>query len=177
MALTEETTVVHSKSIGPDSDSSSAGDGFYRAARDGEVADISSDQTIEGFDAERMRARTSLTTEEERKLLRRIDWHLMPLCSFMFLFKNLDVDNVSTSQSAMQCSLANPCGKVSNARIMNRGTPQNILTQLNLTSDQFALVTVLYYVSSTSQSYIKLCADSNVVRFRMLLVRHLQICY
>ncbi|KAI1126210.1 major facilitator superfamily domain-containing protein [Nemania abortiva] len=75
-----------------------------------------------------MQARTALTAEEERRLIRRIDWHLMPLCSLMFLFKNLDVDNVS------------------NARIMNRGTSQNILTQLNLTSDEFALVTVLYYI-------------------------------
>lgn len=39
--------------------------------------------------------------------------------------------------------------KVSNARIMNRGTPQNIMTQLGLTSDEYALVAVLYYVSST----------------------------
>ncbi|KAI3332149.1 pantothenate transporter [Xylariaceae sp. AK1471] len=75
-----------------------------------------------------MRARTALTADEEKKLIRRIDWHLMPLCSLMFLFKNLDVDNVS------------------NARIMNRGTPQNILTQLSLTSDEYALVTVLYYI-------------------------------
>ncbi|KAI8623007.1 pantothenate transporter [Xylariaceae sp. FL1651] len=75
-----------------------------------------------------MRARTALTAQEEKRLIRRIDWHLMPLCSLMFLFKNLDYTNVS------------------NARIMNRGTPQNILTQLNITSDEFALVTVLYYV-------------------------------
>lgn len=31
---------------------------------------------------------------------------------------------------------------------MNRGTPDNIMTQLGLTSDEYALVTVLYYVSS-----------------------------
>ncbi|KAI0477988.1 major facilitator superfamily domain-containing protein [Xylaria cf. heliscus] len=75
-----------------------------------------------------MRARTALTAEEEKKLIRRIDWHLMPLCSLIFLFKNLDVDNVS------------------NARIMNSGTPQNIITQLHMTSDEFSLVTVLYYI-------------------------------
>ncbi|KAI0186088.1 major facilitator superfamily domain-containing protein [Xylaria flabelliformis] len=120
-------SVVASTSIEADSSSSRCGDDFYRAAR-GEVADVKGYQTILGFDNERMRARTALTAEEEKKLLRRIDWHLMPLCSLIFLFKNLDVDNVA------------------NARIMNRGTPQNIITQLNLTSDEFALVTVLYYV-------------------------------
>ncbi|KAI0970136.1 major facilitator superfamily domain-containing protein [Xylaria arbuscula] len=87
-----------------------------------------------------MRARTYLTATEEKKLLRRIDWHLMPLCSIMFLFKNLDVDNVS------------------NARIMNRGTSTNILTQLHLTSDEFALVTVLYYIP-----YIVFEAPSNLL--------------
>ncbi|KAI1185563.1 major facilitator superfamily domain-containing protein [Nemania serpens] len=120
-------TLVDSASVEVESSSSSFADGYYRAAR-GEVFDAKSDQTIQGFDAERMRARTILTAEEERKLIRRIDWHLMPLCSLMFLFKNMDSDNVS------------------NARIMNRGTPQNIMTQLGLTSDEFALVTVLYYI-------------------------------
>ncbi|KAI0906397.1 major facilitator superfamily domain-containing protein [Ustulina deusta] len=132
-------SAVDSASIQAGSSSSSAGDGFYHAAR-GEVFDAQGDQAIQGFDAERMRARTYLTTAEEKKLIRRIDWHLMPLCSIMFLFKNLDVDNVS------------------NARIMNRGTPQNIMTQLNLTSDEFALVTVLYYIP-----YIVFEAPSNLL--------------
>ncbi|KAI1433164.1 major facilitator superfamily domain-containing protein [Xylaria sp. CBS 124048] len=75
-----------------------------------------------------MRARTALTTDEEKKLMRRIDWHLMPLCSLIFLFKNLDSDNLS------------------NARIMNLGTERNIMAQLNLTSDELTLVTALYYI-------------------------------
>jgi hypothetical protein len=75
--------------------SSSFEDGLHRAAR-GEIADVKADETIQGFDAERMRARTVLTAEEEKKLMRRIDWRLMPLCSLMFLVKTLDVDNVST---------------------------------------------------------------------------------
>jgi len=61
---------------------------------------------IHGFDAERMRARTLLTVQEEKKLLRRIDWHIMPLCSIMFMLKNMDADNIS------------------NARIMNLETPR-----------------------------------------------------
>ncbi|KAI0197597.1 pantothenate transporter [Astrocystis sublimbata] len=114
-------------SVEADAISASSDDGFYRATR-GEVADVKGGDAIQGFDAERMQARTALTAEEEKKLIRRIDWHLMPLCSLMFLFKNLDVDNVS------------------NARIMNRGTSMNIITQLGMTSDEFALVTVLYYI-------------------------------
>ena len=34
----------------------------------------------------------------------------------------------------------------SNARIMNKGTDQNIMTQLGITSNEYNLVTVLYYV-------------------------------
>ncbi|KAI1348216.1 major facilitator superfamily domain-containing protein [Xylaria sp. FL0043] len=128
-----------STSIQVASSASISSDGYHHVAR-GEVVDAGGDQTIEGFDAERMRARTCLTAAEEKKLIRRIDWHLMPLCSIMFLFKNLDVDNVS------------------NARIMNRGTATNIMTQLNLTSDEFALVTVLYYIP-----YIVFEAPSNLL--------------
>ncbi|KXT17422.1 hypothetical protein AC579_5703 [Pseudocercospora musae] len=86
---------------------------------------------IQGFDAERMRARTLLSAAEEKRLLRRIDWHIMPLCSLMFLLKNLDSDNIS------------------NARIMNKSTDQNIMTQLNMSSDAYTLLTALYYVSQT----------------------------
>ncbi|CAJ2512725.1 Uu.00g008440.m01.CDS01 [Anthostomella pinea] len=107
---------------------SSIDDGFHRVQRGDNGETVNSNESIDGYDAERMRARTSLTAEEEKKLIRRIDWHLMPLCSIIFMFKNLDSDNVS------------------NARIMNRGTPENIMTQLGLSSDAYALVTVLYYI-------------------------------
>ncbi|KAI1855616.1 hypothetical protein JX266_000481 [Neoarthrinium moseri] len=90
------------------------------------VADEQS--TVESAEEIRRQALSALTPEEEKKLLRRIDWHLMPLCSLIFMFKNLDVDNVS------------------NARIMNRGTNQNIMTQLGMTADDYNLVTVLYYI-------------------------------
>lgn len=36
---------------------------------------------------------------------------------------------------------------------MNQGTPRNILTQLNITSDEFGLITVLYTVSSSTLTY------------------------
>ena len=106
---------------------------------DNDIADF------QGYDASRMAARTSLSATEEKKLLRRIDWHIMPLCSIMFLLKNLDADNIS------------------NARIMNKGTDQNIMTQLGMSSDAYTLLTVLYYIP-----YIVLEAPSNLLlkRFR-----------
>ncbi|KAL4807202.1 major facilitator superfamily domain-containing protein [Aspergillus unguis] len=86
------------------------------------------EQSIDGYDPELMAARTLLTAAEEKKLLRRIDWRLMTLCSLIFMFKNLDSNNIS------------------NARIMNQGTGHNIMTQLGITSNEYNLVTVLYYV-------------------------------
>ena len=74
------------------------------------------------------RNRTLLSAQEEKALLRRIDWRIMTVCSLLFLLKNIDADNIS------------------NARIMNRGTDRNIMTELNMTSDQYNLLNVLYYV-------------------------------
>jgi hypothetical protein len=71
-------------------------------ARRGEAATAasSSQESINGYDPELMSGRTLLTTEEEKKLLRKIDWRLMAICSFIFMFKNLDSHNV--------CILSNP---------------------------------------------------------------------
>ena len=53
----------------------------------------------------------------------------MPLCSIAFLLKNIDYSNVS------------------NAKIMNTGTHQNILKQLGMTANEFNFVSTIYYVS------------------------------
>ncbi|CAG8176157.1 unnamed protein product [Penicillium salamii] len=114
-------------------------------ARRGEaLAEASSNQeSIDGYDPELMNGRTLLTAAEEKKLLRKIDWRLMTLCSLIFMFKNLDSNNAS------------------NARIMNKGTDQNIMTQLGITSNEYNLVTVLYYIP-----YIVLEAPSNLLMKR-----------
>jgi hypothetical protein len=83
--------------------------------------DVSDDalwtDSIFGYEAEQMRARSQLTYEEEKKFLRRIDWHIMPLCAIASLLKNIDSANVS------------------NAKIMNTGTHRNMLTQLGMTAN------------------------------------------
>jgi hypothetical protein len=61
--------------------------------------------SISGFEAERMRARALLTVEQEKKLLRRIDWRIMPLCALMFLMKNLDASNVCPEIRRLGCGL------------------------------------------------------------------------
>ncbi|KAE8370147.1 major facilitator superfamily domain-containing protein [Aspergillus caelatus] len=50
---------------------------------------------IPGYDATLMRARASLSSAEEKRLLRRIDWHLIPLLAVMYMLKSVDFTNVS----------------------------------------------------------------------------------
>jgi hypothetical protein len=102
---------------------------LHYVRRGQEVADDAlSTDSIVGYEAEQMRARALLTYDEEKKLLRRIDWHLMPLLAIAFLLKNIDSANVS------------------NVRIMNTGTHRNILKQLNMSSNEFNFVSTIYYV-------------------------------
>jgi hypothetical protein len=86
------------------------------------------DATAQTEDETTRKNRTLLSAQEERALLRRIDWRIMTVCSLLFLLKNIDADNIS------------------NARIMNKGTDRNIMTELSMTSDQYNLLNVLYYV-------------------------------
>lgn len=58
------------------------------------VVASSSQESIDGYDPDLMSGRTLLTAEEEKRLLRKIDWRLMTLCSLIFMFKNLDSNNV-----------------------------------------------------------------------------------
>ena len=86
------------------------------------------DASAQTDDETARRNRTLLSAQEEKALLRRIDWRIMTICSLLFLLKNIDADNIS------------------NARIMNKGTDRNIMTELDMTSDQYNLLNVLYYV-------------------------------
>ncbi|KAL3427555.1 pantothenate transporter [Phlyctema vagabunda] len=124
--------------------------GTLHFAKRGQILEDEAFVAVSGFEAERMRARALLTTEQEKKLLRRIDWHIMPLCALMFLMKNLDANNVS------------------NIRIMNRGTDRNILTQLAMSADDYNLVNTIYYIP-----YIIAEAPSNLFLKRLLPSRWL----
>jgi len=77
--------------------------GTLHFAKRGELLSEDALLSISGFEAERMRARALLTVEQEKKLLRRIDWHIMPLCALMFLMKNLDSNNVCPETFRLGC--------------------------------------------------------------------------
>ncbi|RAH67308.1 pantothenate transporter [Aspergillus aculeatinus CBS 121060] len=97
-------------------------------------------EAIPGYDAELMRERAALSADEEKKLLRRVDWHLIPLLAVIYMLKSVDFTNVSY------------------ALTMDKGTPHNILTELGMTKDQYNLVTAMYYIP-----YIIAEAPSNLL--------------
>lgn len=55
------------------------------------------DVEIPGSDNEisREAALTALTVDEERRLIRRVDWRLVPLLCMLYLMKKIDENNVS----------------------------------------------------------------------------------
>ncbi|GJD04331.1 pantothenate transporter [Colletotrichum higginsianum] len=120
-----------------------------RANKDDIVPDDAT--TLSDSELAREAALTALTVEEEKKLIRKVDWRLIPLLAMLYLVKKLDESNVGLLKlnatpfrpSTPPRALSEP---VSQARIMNKGTERNILTQLDVTSDQYGMVTVLYTV-------------------------------
>ncbi|KAF4977634.1 hypothetical protein FDECE_18333 [Fusarium decemcellulare] len=94
------------------------------ALLDDEVADDISANNHE----QRMKDRALLSPDEEKKLLRRVDFRLMILCAIIFMIKNVDANNAA------------------NARIMNKGTDRNIMTQLNMTADDYNWVSTIYNI-------------------------------
>ncbi|ERT00246.1 pantothenate transporter [Sporothrix schenckii 1099-18] len=114
-----------------------AANGFHVVARGaknedgsiaaGEIGAINASD-IAGFDAAVMSARASLSADEEKRLLRRIDWRLLPLLSVIYMVKTIDAANLS------------------NARIMDQGTPHNVMIELGMTANMYNLVTTAYYV-------------------------------
>ena len=59
-----------------------------------EYDDSQESESITGYNAALMRARVTLSSGEEKKLIRRIDWHLIPLLSIMYMLKSIDAVNV-----------------------------------------------------------------------------------
>lgn len=63
------------------------------------VDDISADDH-----EQRMKDRALLSAEEEKKLLRRVDFRLMILCAVIFMIKNVDSNNVSIGHHLLRGS-------------------------------------------------------------------------
>lgn len=81
--------------ISPSSEESPGLSQLHVVRRDGEFLKSEDLQDkIKGFDPSRMKARAILNAEEEKRLIRRVDWHLLPLLAVMYMVKTIDASNV-----------------------------------------------------------------------------------
>src|SRR5688572_13056674 len=93
-STSEADSTSRSTEDGPAQEVTHNSNGVTYVERGGQVGE---GVAAEGFDADRMRDRSLLTAEQEKKLLRRVDIRLMTICSLLFLMKNLDADNISNA--------------------------------------------------------------------------------
>ncbi|ODO06734.1 hypothetical protein I350_04093 [Cryptococcus amylolentus CBS 6273] len=68
------------------------------------------------------------TYEQEQKLLRRVDWRLLPLLILAYLLKNLDGNSISY------------------AKVISSGKSTNILKELNITTDYYAWTSTIFTI-------------------------------
>jgi len=68
------------------------------------------------------------TYAEEKKVLRKIDLHVMPLLILLYLCKNLDVNNISYVPT------------------MNKGTDTNVYNKLDMTKDDWSWTSTIYFI-------------------------------
>lgn len=81
--------------VSPERDSHANFDSNLKTAKRSGRAFIPDDSTtISDGEISREIALTALTSEEERKLLRKVDWRLIPLLCILYLVKKLDESNV-----------------------------------------------------------------------------------
>lgn len=69
---------------------------FKTAKRRG-VQDETAEDGASSEDIDRETALTALTADEEKRLIRRVDWRLVPLLCTLYFMKKIDEMNVSVS--------------------------------------------------------------------------------
>lgn len=65
-----------------------------------EIFASNDDSTASDLELSREDVLTALTVEQERKLLRKVDWRLIPLLCLLYLVKKLDENNVGIIKSS-----------------------------------------------------------------------------
>ncbi|KAF6810374.1 high-affinity nicotinic acid transporter [Colletotrichum plurivorum] len=87
---------------------------------------------------------STFSAEEERTILNKIDKRFLVIIGFMYMIKQIDQTNAA------------------NVRVLQVGEPRNIMTELNMTSDQYNWVGSIYGIA-----YIVFEAPSNLLLKRM----------
>lgn len=78
----------------PDEETGSSNEHLHIVARSSVLPLPDKNDAITGYDPAVMGARATLSSEEEKKVLRRIDWRLLPLLALIYMIKTIDAANV-----------------------------------------------------------------------------------
>ncbi|KAM0748998.1 MFS general substrate transporter [Meredithblackwellia eburnea MCA 4105] len=88
-----------------------------------QLAGLDEDEVRE---AERSALRAKYSYADSKRLLRKVDWRLLPMLWFMYLIKNLDVNLVSY------------------VKTMDSGEPTNALKMLKMSTDDWSYLSTIY---------------------------------
>ncbi|KAJ4260420.1 hypothetical protein NW762_007159 [Fusarium torreyae] len=69
------------------------------------------------------------SAEDDHRIMRKVDWRFLPLMGFMYLIKQIDFSNAAS------------------IKVLQVGESRNVLTELNMTADQYNWVQTVYYIS------------------------------
>ncbi|KPM36367.1 hypothetical protein AK830_g10200 [Neonectria ditissima] len=83
---------------------------------------------------------SQFSAEDDRRIMRKVDLRFLPLMGFMYLIKQLDYTNAAA------------------IKVLQVGEERNVLTELNMTVDQYNWVQTIYFIS-----YVIFEVPSNLV--------------
>lgn len=72
---------------------------------------------------------STFSAEEDRRIMRKVDKRFLLLIGLMYMLKNVDYTNAAT------------------VKVLQVGEPRNVLTELNMTPDEYNWVQSIYFVS------------------------------
>lgn len=93
--------------------------------------DGSASPSVDAADASEAYRREFLsrfTAEDDRLIMRKVDWRFLPLTGFMYLIKQIDYTNAAS------------------IKVLQVGESRNVMTELGMTADQYNWVQTIYFV-------------------------------
>ncbi|KAM0325170.1 hypothetical protein ACHAQA_007709 [Verticillium albo-atrum] len=103
------------------------------------------------------------SSEANKRLLRKQDWRLIPMCATMYLLAYLDRSNIG------------------NAKVMNSEDGDDLMTDINLTSEQYAIALMVFLIAYTlfevpSNNFLKRLGPSKWFSFLLCSWGTISMC-
>lgn len=83
---------------------------------------------VDDAEAHRRAFLSRFTADDDHRIMRKVDWRFLPLMGLMYLIKQIDFSNAAS------------------IKVLQADEPRNVLTELNMTADQYNWVQTVYYV-------------------------------